>query len=89
MCVVVGYSGENDPVFTNLAAIDRFDNNLYWVGYKDSEPAEHVRDQLLLAGKDAFLVSGFDADDFVTLTQQTRDFPRPILSGSLSHISEI
>src|SRR5258708_3617830 len=29
VCIVVGYSGENDPVFTNLAGIDRFDNTLY------------------------------------------------------------
>src|SRR5258706_6967474 len=38
VCIVVGYSGENDPVFTRLAGIDRFDNNLYWACYQDSEP---------------------------------------------------
>jgi hypothetical protein len=62
--VVVGYSGENDPVFDHLAKVPAFDNNLYWAGYKDSEPAEHVRDKLVTSGKYAFYVKGFDADDF-------------------------
>lgn len=45
--IVVGYSGENDPVFNHLADVDHFDNGLYWIGYEDSEPAPHVREHLL------------------------------------------
>jgi cytochrome c-type biogenesis protein CcmH/NrfG len=90
VCVVVGYSGENDPVFTNLSAIDRFDNNLYWVGYKDSDPVEHVRDKLLLKGKDAYYVSGFDADDFfVTLTQRLKVFPPDFVGKPFSHLRNL
>ncbi len=32
--VVVGYSGENDPVFGHLAEVQRFDNGLFWIGYQ-------------------------------------------------------
>ena len=43
--LIVGYSGEQDPVFEHLAKADRFDERLYWVGYRDHEPAPHVRDR--------------------------------------------
>jgi hypothetical protein len=80
--IVVGYSGENDPVFDHLARVDRFDNGLYWVGYLDSEPAEHVSKRLLLDGKYAFLVKGWDADSFfVSLTQKLGIFPPPWCSS--------
>jgi len=87
---VVGYSGENDPVFANLVGIDRFDNNLYWVGYQDSEPAEHVRTKLLVQGKDAFYVKGFDADDFfVTLAQELECFPPDFVGKPFSHLQKL
>ena len=56
--LVVGYSGENDPVFTHLATVPRFDNGLYWVGYQNGDPPRHVREQLLAPEKDAFYVQG-------------------------------
>jgi cytochrome c-type biogenesis protein CcmH/NrfG len=90
VCIVVGYSGENDPVFTNLAGIDRFDNNLYWIGYQDSDPSEHVRKKLLVTGKDAFFVKGFDADDFfVTLAQKLECFPPDFVGKPFSHLRNL
>ena len=88
--LVVGYSGENDPVFDHLAKVPRFDNKLYWVVYKDDEPAEHVRQHLLLNGKDAFYVKGFDADDFfVTLAQRLNSFPPDFISKPFSHLDSL
>jgi hypothetical protein len=94
--IVVGYSGDNDPVFNHLAAVERFDYFLFWVGFKDEEPKAHVRDKLLQPGKDAFLVRGYDADRFfVELAQKLECFPpdfvqRPFsfLKGSLSTLTE-
>jgi hypothetical protein len=94
--IVVGYSGDNDPVFNHLAAVERFDYCLYWVGFKDEEPKVHVREKLLQPGKDAFLVRGYDADRFfVELAQKLECFPpdfvqRPFsfLKGSLSTLTE-
>ena len=45
--IVVGYSGDNDGVFDNLAATPHFGSGLYWAGYNDEDPADHVRRQLL------------------------------------------
>ena len=88
--LVVGYSGENDPVFDHLAKVPRFDNKLYWIVYKDDEPAEHVRQHLLLNGKDAFYVKGFDADDFfVTLAQRLNSFPPDFISKPFSHLDSL
>jgi tetratricopeptide (TPR) repeat protein len=87
--IVIGYSGENDPVFEHLARIDRFDNRLYWIGYKDQEPLAHVRERLLHGGKDAHYVSGFDADDFfVTLAQKLDCFPPTFITRPFSHLAE-
>ena len=85
--LVVGYSGDCDPVFDHLANISRFDHNLYWIGHKDSEPAEHVRTKLLIAGKYAFHVSGFDADSFfVTLAQKLDCFPPDFIAKPFTHL---
>ena len=45
--IVVGYSGEQDPVFEQLARIQRFDHRLYWVSYDDKVPPAHVLVRLL------------------------------------------
>ena len=53
-----------------------FDYGLFWVGYRDAEPAIHVRERLLAADKGAYFVRGFDADlFFVELAQRLECFP--------------
>lgn len=85
--IVVGYSGDNDPVFDHLAKVPRFDNGLYWVGFQDNEPAQHVREKLLVSGKDAFYTKGFDADSFfVTLTQRLGLFPPAFIAQPFTHL---
>jgi Tfp pilus assembly protein PilF len=88
--IVVGYSGENDPVFDHLARVDRFDNGLYWVGYQDSEPAPHMSEKLLTEGKYAFYVKGWDADSFfVTLTQRLGIFPPSLVQQPFTHLKHV
>jgi hypothetical protein len=85
--IVVGYSGENDPVFKHLANVARFDNGLYWVGYQNSDPPQHVIDHLVVPGKDAFYVKGYDAESFfITLSQKLGIFPPRLLSQPFTHI---
>ena len=88
--MVVGYSGDNDPVFGHLARVPRFDNILYWIGYKDDGPSAHVREQLLEQPKDAYFVGGHDADSFlVRLTQALRCFPPEFASRPFSHLDSL
>jgi tetratricopeptide (TPR) repeat protein/NAD-dependent SIR2 family protein deacetylase len=85
--IIVGYSGENDPVFDHLARVNQFDNGLYWVGFEDSEPPKHVREKLLEAKKDAFFCKGHDADSFfVSLTQELHIFPPDLVGRPFSHL---
>jgi hypothetical protein len=87
--IVVGYSGDNDPVFEHLASVSRFDNGLFWIGYGESEPAPHVLKKLLLANKDAFYSNGFDADSFfVAVTQKLKIFPPTLICKPFSHLDE-
>lgn len=75
--IVVGYSGDNDPVFQRLAAVSRFEFGLYWVGYLDAEPSEALRTDLLVEGKQAYFVKSYDADRFfVELAKKLGCFPR-------------
>lgn len=85
--VVVGYSGDCDPVFEHLAAVENFDNCLFWVGYKDSDPAEHVRTRLLEQTKDAYFIRGHDSDDFlIKLAQHLEAFPPELVEKPFTHL---
>lgn len=87
--IVVGYSGETDPVFDQLASVPRFDNGLFWVGYGDREPASHVRDKLLTQDKDAFFTKGYDADSFfVTLTRALGIFPPSLVTRPFTYLDQ-
>jgi Tfp pilus assembly protein PilF len=85
--IVVGYSGENDPVFSHLASVPRFDNGLFWIGHGDREPASHVREELLSQDKDAFFTKGFDADSFfITLTRALDIFPPDLVARPFTYL---
>jgi len=80
--LTVGYSGENDPVFQHLVKVSEFEYNLYWVGYENNELAKHVREELLIDGKSAFFVKGFDADRLLFRSNQIA-LTRSISGGML------
>lgn len=88
--IVAGYSGLNDPVFEHLAAVRRFDYGLYWVGYRDQEPPDHVRSRLLSGDKAAFHVGGHDADSFfVTLAQRLEVFPPQFVGDPFNYLQGV
>jgi tetratricopeptide (TPR) repeat protein len=85
--IVVGYSGENDPVFEHLARQPKFDNGLFWVGYGDREPQAHVREKLLSTDKDAFFTKGYDADSFfISLTRALDVFPPDLVAKPFTYV---
>lgn len=85
--LVVGYSGENDPVFEHLSRQPHFDNGLFWVGYGDREPQSHVRERLLTCDKDAFFIRGHDADSFfISLARTLEVFPPDIVARPFTYV---
>lgn len=88
--LVVGYSGSNDPVFDHLAKVKQFDQRLYWVCYRHQQPEEHVRKSVISERKYAYVVPGFDADDFfVTLTQKLNCFPPDIIGNPVTYLETL
>jgi tetratricopeptide (TPR) repeat protein len=87
--IVVGYSGENDPVFDLLARVKTFEYGLYWIGY-DPKPPKHVVEKLLGRECGAHFIGGWDADDFfVTLAQKLQCFPPQFVTQPFSHLKSI
>ena len=87
--IVVGYSGENDPVFDLLAGVDTFEYGLYWIGFGKSPPA-HVAKRLLTSGRGAHFLGDWDADDFfVSLAQKMGCFPPRFVTKPFSHLKSM
>jgi len=87
--IVVGYSGENDPVFDLLASVKTFEYGLYWIGYRP-KPSKHVADKLLGRECGAHFIGGWDADDFfVTLAQKLQCFPPRFVTQPFSHLKSM
>lgn len=62
--IVIGYSGENDPVFRHLESIEEFGHYLYWISFKNEEPSEKILKNILDKDNYSFLIKGYTADTF-------------------------
>jgi tetratricopeptide (TPR) repeat protein/NAD-dependent SIR2 family protein deacetylase len=89
--IVIGYSGENDPVFQRLGEIDEFQYKLFWIGHKDKEPAKHVMEKIVGRSnqKYGYFLKGYDADKFFLELAKELKLPEPqIISRPFSHLKE-
>jgi tetratricopeptide (TPR) repeat protein len=87
--IVVGYSG-SDPVFSELAKIQKFEHGIFWVGYKDSEPRKNVKDELLdKHNKGAWFLPGLNSDEFFRELKNALNVEEPdIIKKPFSHLKE-
>jgi tetratricopeptide (TPR) repeat protein len=87
MWIVVGYSGENDPLVERLAGAPH-EYGIYWVGYQDNEPAASVRKTLDFDGETRCWLPGYDADRFfVELATRLGCFPPDLMGRPFSHLA--
>ena len=87
--IVVGYSGEADPLLDVLAEQKTFNYGLYWVGHDDA-PSPDLERKLLGAGKEACYIGAQDADRFFTeLAQRLGCFPPDLLANPFSHVETL
>ena len=88
--VVVGYSGEADPladVLVEIAQSSGFDNGLYWIGHSDSPTDSQKK---LLSSENTFFIGGQNADDFMqNVGQKLKCFPPVLLTDPISHVDTI
>ena len=63
--IVLGYSGDNDPVMETLTETPRFEEGMHWIAYKDAEPNDVLMKKILASReKGASYLKGYDADSF-------------------------
>ncbi|PGB42877.1 hypothetical protein COM02_24380 [Bacillus toyonensis] len=87
--IVIGYSGNNDPIFKLLAKKDIFEHRLFWVGYENNPPSEMLKSDLLSDEKYAFFIKGFNSDDFfVLVSQHLGCFPPTFIRKPFTHLSD-
>jgi Tfp pilus assembly protein PilF/NAD-dependent SIR2 family protein deacetylase len=88
--VVVGYSGDADPladVLKDIAQSSGFDNGLYWVNHNESPSTKQAN---LLSSDNTFFIGKQDADEFMEeLAQKLDCFPPVLLTDPFSHIETI
>jgi len=74
--VLIGYSG-SDPVFEYIKNLGRFDNGLYWVGYKENEPLANVKEFLNSVNTNAYYIKGYDSDSFMLKLNESLGLGQP------------
>jgi NAD-dependent SIR2 family protein deacetylase len=87
--IVLGYSGESDPVFTAIEEQSSFGYGLYWVEHSDSlQPKQHLTK--LLSKEDVFFVPNQDADVFFAKACQALGiFPPEAIASPLKHLRNV
>lgn len=77
--VVAGYSGD-DPVLNQLASIDNFNEGLFWIGHKDENPSDKVK-QLLLDKKTngSYSINASGSDDFFRQLKNELEMDEPLI----------
>ncbi|MED3992244.1 hypothetical protein [Priestia aryabhattai] len=87
--IIVGYSGDNDPIFQLLSEEEKFEHRLFWIGFKDHKPSKALESQLLDENKYAFFIKNYDADDFfVSLAKGLECFPPKIIQKPFSYLKD-
>ncbi|WAS95375.1 hypothetical protein [Nannocystis punicea] len=88
--IVLGYSGDNDPVFECLSRVKVFPYGLYWIGYRESPPGAAVTSKLLGKKRQAFHVAGYDADTFMIALFRALELELPsLLKDPFTHTLEV
>ena len=87
--ILIGYSG-SDPVFEHIKKLKRFDDGLYWVGYKDNEPSVNVKEFLNSPNTNAHYIEGYDSDAFMLKLNESLGLGQPkILDKPFSSLKEM
>jgi tetratricopeptide (TPR) repeat protein len=88
--LVVGYSGEADPLLDVLAEQESFDGDLYWLGYEPTPSERLLNSRLFEKGRRAFYIGGQDADKCLAhLAQNLQCFPPSFLIRPFEHLRQI
>lgn len=87
--IIAGYSGENDPLVDEIAALGPFNHGLYWVCHNSEDPAAPVCEKLLSLD-DCHIVRGMPSDKFFTELANALELEAPgFLASPFAHMSAV
>ena len=87
--IIAGYSGENDPLIDQIAALAPFNHGLYWVCHDNNDPAAAVCEKLLCLA-DCHVVRNMPADKFFTELANALKLQAPgFLASPFAHMTEV
>ncbi len=90
--IVVGYSGENDPVFEALEKVDMHQHKFYWVSYSDKDPKAHLLKKILNPKENeyGYYLKGYSADDFfLELAKELKLNMPKIIDKPFSYLKQV
>ncbi|WP_293996988.1 TPR end-of-group domain-containing protein [Sphaerotilus sp.] len=88
--LVVGYSGEADPLLDVLASQSCFDGDLYWLGLTEQPSERQAQSGIFQRGRHAFYVGGQDADVCLTdLASNLECFPPDFLVRPFEYLKNL
>lgn len=84
--IVIGYSGENDPLFEKFSEMEEYTYGLYWIGYGT---LGNRAKEFLDTRDDVFYLGSYDADSFfIKLANGLGLSKPPILADPFSFLKE-
>jgi NAD-dependent SIR2 family protein deacetylase/Tfp pilus assembly protein PilF len=87
--IVVGYSGESDPLVECLVKQAKKSKRLYWVCYKEENPCEAIEKTIKESKFAEIVMKDYDADSFfVMLARELRCFPPEFVEKPFSSLKE-
>lgn len=88
--IVLGYSGESDPIAQIFKENKNSYNRLYWIGYEDYEISKKVEPLFKNKARYCYYVKGYDADSFmIKLAKHLKNYPPLIIEKPFSHLQEL
>lgn len=90
MWIILGYSGESDPIVELFKINKNSDNRLFWIGYLDNDLPENLKDLFSDKEKYCFFVKKYDADRFmVELSRLLGSYPPKIIDKPFTYLNSI
>ncbi|WP_075841681.1 SIR2 family protein [Clostridium perfringens] len=90
MWIVIGYSGESDPIVELFKANKNSDNRLFWIGYLDNDLPENLEELFNDKEKYCFLVKEYDADRFMMeLSKELKYYPPKIIEKPFTYLNSL
>ncbi|MBI6038174.1 SIR2 family protein [Clostridium perfringens] len=90
MWIILGYSGESDPIVKLFKENKNSDNRLFWIGYEDNNLPKNLEELFNDKEKYCFFVKGYNADKFmIDLSKSLGNYPPKIIEKPFTYLNSL